>query len=131
MLLPKRDWVATKHLLQLALWHTPDAPPRVIKVDGHPAYASANAGLKQSGEPTKRCCCRPSPYMNNVVEQDHRFIKKRIAAGLWFRSVSGALNTIAGYEAMHMIRKAQIRWLAKNDLLEQVTFIHGILGIAT
>jgi len=68
--------------------------------------------------------------MNNVVEQDHRFIKKRIAAGLWFRSVSGALNTIAGYEAMHMIRKGQIRWLAKNDLLGQVTFIHGIFGLA-
>jgi hypothetical protein len=59
--------------------------------------------------------------MNNIVEQDHRFIKKRIAASLWFRSVNGALNTIAGYEAMHMIRKGQIRWLAKNDLLGQVT----------
>jgi hypothetical protein len=33
--------------------------------------------------------------MNNVLEQDHRFIKKRIAASLWFRSVGGALNTIA------------------------------------
>jgi transposase-like protein len=64
------------------------------------------------------------------VEQDHRFIQKRIAAGLWFRSVSGALNAIAGYEAMHMIRKRQIRWLAKDDLLGQVTFIHGIFGLA-
>jgi IS6 family transposase len=64
------------------------------------------------------------------VEQDHRFIKKRIAAALWFRSISGALNTIAGYEAMRMIRKRQIRWLAKNDLLGQITFIQGIFGIA-
>jgi IS6 family transposase len=130
MLSPKRDLVAAKHFLQLALWHTPNATPRVINVDGHPAYASAVAELKQSGELAKRCRCRPSPYMNNVVEQDHRFIKKRIAAGLWFRSVSGALNTIAGYEAMHMIRKGQIRWLAKNDLLGQVSFIHGIFRLA-
>jgi transposase-like protein len=35
------------------------------------------------------------PYLNNIVEQDHRFIKKRIAASLWFRSVEGALQTIA------------------------------------
>jgi transposase, IS6 family len=39
------------------------------------------------------------------VEQDHRFIKKRISASLGFRSVTGAVNTIGGYEAMHMIRK--------------------------
>ena len=102
----------------------------MINVDGHPDYATAIAELKQSGELAKRCRCRPSTYMNNVVEQDHRFIKKRMAAGLWFRSVSGALNTIAAYEAMHMIRKGQIRWLAKNDLLGQVSFIHGIFGVA-
>jgi transposase, IS6 family len=45
-------------------------------VDGHPAYASAIAELMQSGELAKQCRCRPSQYMNNVVEQDHRFIKK-------------------------------------------------------
>ncbi len=68
--------------------------------------------------------------MNNVLEQDHRFIKKRIAASLWFRSVGGALNTIAGYEAMHMIRKGQIRWLAKGDVVGQIRFIHQIYGMA-
>ena len=104
MLSPKRDLVAAKHFLQLALGRTHDAPPRVINVDGHPANATATAELKQSGQLAKRCRCRPSPYMNNVVEQDHRFIKKRIAAGLWFRSVRGALNTIPRYEAMHVSR---------------------------
>jgi transposase-like protein len=47
-----------------------------------------------------------------VLEQDHRFLKRRMATSLWFRSVEGALGTIAGYEAMNMIRKGQIRWLA-------------------
>jgi transposase-like protein len=50
MLSPKRDLVAAKHFLQTALWRTRDATPRVINVDGHPAYASAIAELKQSGE---------------------------------------------------------------------------------
>jgi IS6 family transposase len=38
---PKRDLVAAKHFLQIALWNTGHAAPRVINVDGHPAYASA------------------------------------------------------------------------------------------
>ena len=101
---PNRDLVAAKQFLQLAL-HRTRRRPRVINVDGHPAYATAIAELKESGELVRRCRCRPSPYMNNVLEQDHRFIKKRIAASLWFRSVGGALNTIAGLQSMNMIRK--------------------------
>jgi transposase, IS6 family len=130
MLSPNRDLVAAKHFLQLTLHRTGPLRPRVINVDGHPAYATAITELKQSGELGRRCRCRPSPYMNNVLEQDHRFIKKRIAASLWFRSVGGALNTIAGYESMHMIRKGQIRWLAKGDVVGQIRFIHEVYGIA-
>ena len=65
-----------------------------------------------------------------MVEKDHRFIKKRITATLSFRSTKGALNTIEGYEAMHMIRKGQVRWLAKGDVLGQRAFIHSLFGIA-
>ena len=86
--------------------------PRGINVDGHQAYAQAIAELKRNGELGRRCRYGRCPYLNNVVEQDHRFIKKRIAASLGFRSIQGALNTIDGYEAMHMIRKGQVRWLA-------------------
>ena len=48
-------------------------------------------------------------------------MKKRVVASQWFRSVSGAQNTIAGYEAMNMIRKGQIRWLAKDNIVAQAT----------
>jgi transposase, IS6 family len=74
--------------------------------------------------------CRTAPYLNNVIEQDHRFIKRRIEASLWFRSVEGACRTIEGYEAMHAIRKGQVRWLAKGDPIAQRQFIHTIFGIA-
>jgi len=70
------------------------------------------------------------PIVNNLVEQHHRFIKKRIPASLGFRSVEGALNTIDGYEAMHMICEGQVRWLAKRDVLGQRAFIHTLFGIA-
>ena len=129
MLSPKRDLIAAKLFLRLAL-SGGAASPRVINVDGHPAYARAITELKRSGELGRRCRCRTSPYMNNIIEQDHRFIKKRITAGLGFRSVVGALRTIEGYEAMHAIRKGQIRWLPKGDAIGQREFIHAVFGIA-
>jgi IS6 family transposase len=129
MLSPKRDRNAAKQFLQIALRRAGHLRPRVINVDGHPAYASVTAELQQTGELGPRCRCRPCPYLNNIIEQDHRFIKKRITASLWFRSFDGALRTIAVYEAMHMIRKGQIRWLAKGDVAAQVQFIHAIFGL--
>jgi transposase-like protein len=129
MLSPNRDLIAAKLFLRLAL--SGGAPrARVINVDGHPAYASAVAELKQTGELGQRCRCRTAPYLNNVIEQDHRFIKKRITASLGFRSVAGAWRTIEGYEAMHAIRKGQVRWVAKGDPIAQRHFIHTIFGVA-
>jgi transposase-like protein len=68
--------------------------------------------------------------MNNRIEHDHRFVKKRVVASQGFRSVDGALNTIAGYEAMNVIRKGQIRWLPKADTVGQIRFIERTFGIA-
>ena len=130
MLSPKRDAMSAKHLLRLALARAGQIRPRVINVDGHPAYPQVIADLKRSGELGRNCRCRPAPYLNNLIEQDHRFIKKRIAASLWFRSVDGAVNTIEGYEAMHMIHKGQIRWLPKGDALGQVRFVNQLFGLA-
>ena len=130
MLSPKRDAVAAKHFLQMALWRAGEVQPRVINVDGHASYPAAMEELKRSGKLSRNCRCRPCQYLNNVLEQDHRFVKKRIAASLWFRSVDGALRTIAGYEAMNMIRKGQVKWLAKGDVVGQARFIERVFGIA-
>jgi transposase-like protein len=130
LLSPKRYLVAAKGFLQLALAQAGDIRPRVINVDGHAAYPAAIAHLKASGELGRECQCRRSPYMNNMVEQDHRFVKKRVVASQGFRSVDGALNTIAGYEAMNVIRKGQIRWLPKADTVGQMRFVERTFGIA-
>ena len=89
----------------------------MINVDGHPAYPGALEELKQSGELGRNCRCRRAPYLNNILEQDHRFVKKRVRCSQWFRSVDGALRAIAGYETMNIIRKGQIRWLLKADIV--------------
>jgi IS6 family transposase len=130
LLSPYRDAVAAKGFLQLAMTQAGRIQPRVINVDGHPAYPAAVADLKRSGVLGRCCRCRRSPYMNNILEQDHRYVKKRVVASQWFRSVDGALNTIAGYEAMNIIRKGQIRWLPKTDTVGQIRFIERTLGIA-
>jgi transposase-like protein len=122
LLSPNRDLTAARGFLQLAL-SAAAVGPRVINVDGHPAYATEVAELNASGELSPKCQCRPSPYLNNIIEQDHRFVKKRITASQGFRSVEGALSTIAGYEAMNIVRKGQIRWLAKGEVPGQKRFI--------
>ena len=130
LLSPYRDFVAARAFLQLAVAQAGRIQPRVINVDGHPAYRAAIEDLKRSGELSRRCRCRRSRYVNNKIEQDHRFVKKRVVASQWFRSFDGALNTIAGYEAMNIIRKGQIRWLPKADIVGQIRFIECTLGIA-
>jgi transposase-like protein len=128
MLSPKRDLKAAKLFLRLA--SSSGRPrPRVINVDGHPAYASAVAELKQTGELGRCCGSRTAPYLK-IIEQDHRFIKKQITASLGFLSVEGACRTIEGYAAMHAIRKGQVRWVAKGDPIAQRQFIHTTSCIA-
>jgi transposase-like protein len=126
MLSPSRDLIAAKLFLRLAL-SAGGPPPRVINVDGHPAYASAAAELKDSGELGRRCRRRTAAYLNNII---HRFIKKRITASLGFRSAEGAWRTIEGYEAMHAIRKGQVCWVGEGDPVGQRQFIHSIFGVA-
>src|SRR5271163_158953 len=54
--------------------------PRVINTDGHAAYPPAIAQLKSEGTLESGCQHRPVPYLNNVLEQDHRAIKRRVNA---------------------------------------------------
>jgi IS6 family transposase len=104
--------------------------PRVINVDGNPAYPKVIEDLKRTRELGRRCRCRPVRYLNNIVEQDHRAIKRRVRASQGFRSLPSAWRTIQGIETINMIRKGQIRWLPKNDLLGHAMFISGLFGVA-
>ena len=88
----------------------------MINVDGNPSYPKVISELKRSGELGRRCRCRPVRYLNNVVEQDHRAIKRRVRAMQGFRAFHSAWRTIQGIETVNMIRKGQVRWLAKGDI---------------
>ena len=68
--------------------------------------------------------------MNNILEQDHRAIKRRVKAKQGFRAFKAARRTIAGYEAIHMIRKGQARWVSKDDVRQQNQFIDQLFELA-
>lgn len=80
--------------------------PRVITID----KSCSNRGAikvynKRSFSNIKIRQCK---YLNNIVEQDHRFIKWRIQNGLGFKSFESAKRTLAGIEVVHMLRKSQM-----------------------
>jgi transposase, IS6 family len=118
-----RDLASARHFFQKAVAAPGRPRPRVINVDGNPSYPNVIQELKQQRVLGRRCRCRIVPYLNNIVEQDHRSIKRRVHASLGFRSFDGAQRTIQGYEAMHVIRKGQVRWLSKGDIAPQAQSI--------
>ena len=131
LLSAKRDAAAAKRFFQKALRSASHPRPRVINVDGNPSYPKVIIELKRSGELGRRCRCRPVRFLNNVVEQDHRTVKRRVRAMQGFRAFYSAWRTIQGIETMQMIRKGQVRWLAKGDITGQVAFINGLFGLAS
>jgi transposase-like protein len=125
-----RDADAAKCFFQKALRSPSHPRPRVINVDGNPSYPRVISELKTSGHLGRRCRCRPVPYLNNIVEQDHRAIKRRVRASQGFRCFASAARTIEGIEMMHMIRKGQVRWLPKKDVVGQARFVAQLFGIS-
>ena len=70
---------------------------------------------------------RQVKYLNNIVEQDHRFIKKRIRPMLGLKSFRTAKRIIAGIEAMHMIKKGQTLQ-GEKSVRSQVNLVHQLFG---
>ena len=104
--------------------------PRVINVDKNQAYPPAIEELKNEGVLAATSQLRQCKYLNNILEQDHRFIKRRVNPGLGFSSFKTAHRTIKGYEAMNMIRKGQIEGVGRKDIGGQVGFVAGLFRIA-
>jgi transposase, IS6 family len=129
MLSAKRDAKAAKRFLKKVLRGKHVSTPRVINVDKNAAYPPALDSLKEDEASLKETELRQVKYLNNLIEQDHRFIKRRTNPGLGFGSFNTARRTLKGYESMNMIRKGQIKEVEKGDVLGQISFIHQIFGI--
>ena len=109
---------------------TSHSSSRVINVDKNQAYPPAVEQLKEEGTLPNHTQLRQCKYLNNIIEQDHRFIKRRVNPGLGFFSFNTGRRTISGYEAMNIIRKGQIEGVGKGDIRGQVRFVSNLFMIA-
>ena len=130
LLSAKRDTAAAKRFFRKALAQPHTVNPRTITVDKNPAYPKAVTEMKQNAELWRRSRLRQVKYLNNIVEQDHRRIKRLIRPGLGFGGFWTARRTLTGMEAMAMIRKGQIRNIRGNDIRAQRSFIAGLFQLA-
>jgi len=105
--------------------------PRVITVDKNAAYPKALKELNAAGANPEGCELRQIKYLNNIVEQDHRFIKRLVKPWLGFFSYESAWRTLQGYEVMNMMRKGQVRGINKGDSISQRVFIAVLFGVAS
>jgi transposase-like protein len=67
-------------------------------------------------------------YLNNVIERDHRFVKKKVRASPCFKRFHTAERTLEGIEAMNMMRKGEVKRLNGNDT--QAKFVASLSQIA-
>jgi putative transposase len=103
LLTARRDITAARRFFERAIDQN-DVPEK-ITIDKSGANTAAVRGLvNDSGIVIE---LRQSKYLNNLVEQDHRAIKRRTRPMLGFKDFRSAAKIIAGIETMHMIRKGQ------------------------
>jgi IS6 family transposase len=125
-----RDADAAKRLFRSALKDTSHPQPRVINTDMAVIYSSAIPDIKKDGTLRRRCRHRPVQYLNNILEQDHRAIKRHVNAKQGFREFQAARRTIQGYEAINILRKGQVRRVNGEDVRGQNRFIDGLFELA-
>ena len=129
MLSQTRDTKAAKAFFRKTLGAAHTVDPPVVTVDKNAAYPPAVKELKEEEAMPEGCELRQSKYLNNMIEQDHRGVKRRIHAGLEFGSFQTAQRTIQGYEVMHMYRKGQVKGAARGDVLAQNAAIADLFGV--
>ena len=130
LLCAKRDASAAERFLRKTLNASHTQSPRVINVDKNAAYPAAVDDLKAEEQLFETTELRQVKYLNNRVEQDHRFIKRLTKPGMGFGSFHTARRTIKGFEAMNMIRKGQVQGVDKGDARASIELVSQLFGIA-
>ena len=130
LLTAKRDKQAAKRFFTKVMNNTHHTKARVINVDKNAAYPKAVEELKKEKVLPQSTKLRQNKYLNNMIEQDHRFIKRRINVGLGFKTFHTAQRTLQGIEMINMVRKGQINGVKKGDIPAQVNFFNQLFDIA-
>jgi len=103
LLTAKRDAASAKRFFRRVFRAEGNPMARVLNVDKNPAYPAAVRALKAEGTLPRRVRLRQCRYLNNVVEQDHRLVKRRVWLAKGYGSFQSAWRTLQGIETLHMI----------------------------
>jgi transposase, IS6 family len=126
----KRDVSAAKRFFKKMMRADHRRLPFTISVDKNAAYPEAFTTSQIENILPHDCKLRRVKYLNNIIEQDHRFIKKRVRACLGYRSFDTAEGTIQGVEVMNIIRKGQVKRLERRDATGQAKFVESLFAVA-
>ena len=102
-------------------------------MDKNPGYPAVVEALKAEGtllSPRHTLLCQRK-YLNNVIEQDHRIVKKRTQ--VWsqrYGSFQNAWRTLEGIETRSIIRKGRIQWVANGEVVAEARFIVKLCALA-
>jgi transposase, IS6 family len=130
MLSAKRDVSAAKRFLKKLMRAEHRRLPFSISVEKNAAYPEAFSASQEERIVPKDCKLRRVKYLNNVIEQDHRFVKKKVRASQCFKSFHTAERTLEDIEAVNMMRKGQVKRLAGGDARGQAKFVEILFGVA-
>ncbi len=126
----KRDVSAAKRFFKKMMRADHRRLPFTIGVDKNAAYPEAFAASVKEKVLPFDCKLRRVKYLNNVIEQDHRAIRRRWRAAQCFRSFNTAERTLEGVEALHMMRKGQVKRISGEDVVGQVKFVESLFCVA-
>jgi IS6 family transposase len=116
LLSARRDAVAAKRFFRRALVQPHVVNPRTLTVDKNPAYPRAVVDMKRDGELWRRTPMRQCKYLNNIVEQDHRRIKRLVRPGLGISKASSEKDH--GPTPCGLRSDLRRRFAAQNEVVE-------------
>lgn len=130
MVSAKRDVSAAKSFFKKLMRADHRRLPFTIGTDKHASYPKAFAASVKEKVLPRDCKLRRVKYLNNVIGQDHRAIRRRWRAAQCFRSFHTAERALEGIVPLHMMRKGQIKRLDGRDALGQAKFVESLFGVA-
>ncbi|MFN2393810.1 MAG: IS6 family transposase [Pyrinomonadaceae bacterium] len=130
MLSAKRDVSAAKRFFKKMMRAEHRKLPFSISVDKNAAYPEAFSASQEGRIVPQDCVLRRVKYLNNMIEQDHRFVKKKVRALQCFKSFYTAERTLEGIESVNMMRKGQVKRLLGSDSHGHAEFVASLFGIA-
>ena len=106
LLTRRRQKMSAQKLFNKAIGN--NGKPRIVNIDKSGANSSAILTVNKRSLSTKKIKIRKVKYLNNIIEQDHRRIKRRIRIMTGFKEFESAQRTLSGIEVVSIIKKDQI-----------------------